>query len=76
MLGDAQHVEEVEKIDLDFVDVKALNDLKVLPVGGSPPPRATKLPTRAAGPSLASSYWPCIYWPHQLSHAHIRANLF
>ncbi|KAL5782586.1 hypothetical protein ACOSP7_007615 [Xanthoceras sorbifolium] len=51
MFGDAQHVEEAEKIDLGYVDVEALKDLQVWPAGGSPPLTAAKLPTRASPPA-------------------------
>ncbi|KAL5842747.1 hypothetical protein ACOSQ3_013350 [Xanthoceras sorbifolium] len=73
MLGDAQHVEEAEKIGLDYMDVETLKDDQVWLAGGSLPPRAAKVSTRAARfidsevvvpswSSLGPPHWPCTYW--------------
>ncbi|KAL5745762.1 hypothetical protein ACOSP7_026908 [Xanthoceras sorbifolium] len=81
MLGYALHVEEAEKISLDYMDVEALKDLQVWLAGISPPLGSTKVSARAVrflcsllGSSPAPSHWPCTYWPTQSSRACIRAN--
>ncbi|KAL5744052.1 hypothetical protein ACOSQ2_027168 [Xanthoceras sorbifolium] len=48
MLGYALHVEEAEKIGLDYMDVEALKDLQVWLAGISPPLGSTKVSARAA----------------------------